>query len=109
MGLRGIAVVLMMMVTLTVGAQEEEDSFWSGDVEVGAVFTSGNTEQESIKFKLGAAREKGNFVNTFHADTFKASEDGNDTADKLYTFYRLDRKIDDHQAVFGRLAYEQDE
>lgn len=87
---------------------EEEPKFWSTDVELGAVFTSGNTEQESLKFRIGSKREKEQWVNSFHFDTFVAKEDGNDTADKLYTFYRLDYRLDDDRGLFARLAYEDD-
>ncbi|MBO6703517.1 MAG: DUF481 domain-containing protein [Pseudomonadales bacterium] len=88
---------------------EEEPKFWSTDVELGAVFTSGNTEQESLKFRIDSKREKDVWVNSFHLDTFAASEDGNDTADKLYAFYRLDYKLADDRGLFTRLAYEDDQ
>lgn len=102
--------LLMAGIVLSISAlAEEEPKFWSTDVELGAVFTSGNTEQESFKFRLDSKREKDVWINSFHVDTFMASEDGDDTADKLYTFYRLDYRLDDNRGLFGRLAYEDDE
>ena len=81
---RIIAIYLLAAVSLPVLAAEET-KIWSGDVEVGAVFTSGNTEQESLKLRFDATRDKDKFINSFHADTFQASASGDDTADKFYT------------------------
>lgn len=96
-------------ISFSVAAEEEEPKFWTTDVELGAVFTSGNTEQESFKFRVASSREKDAWINGFHFDTFMASEDGNDTADKIYTFYRLDYRLDEDRGLFGRIAYESDE
>ncbi len=103
-------VVLVTTIFLSFGIfAEEEPKFWSTDVELGAVFTSGNTEQESFKFRLDSKREKDQWINSFHVDTFMAKEDGDDTADKLYTFYRLDYRLAEDRGLFARIAYEDDE
>jgi putative salt-induced outer membrane protein len=104
---RFTAIYLLAAVSLPVLAAEET-KIWSGDVEVGAVSTSGNTEQDSIKLRFDATRDKDKFINSFHADTFQASASGDDTADKFYTFYRLDYRLDDERRLFGRLDYEDD-
>jgi putative salt-induced outer membrane protein len=89
-------------------AAEEEPSIWSTDVELGAVSTSGNTEQSNVKFRVDSARDKGQLLQNFHGDIFRAETDGADTADNLYAFYRAGFKLDDKQSLFGRLAYEED-
>ena len=89
-------------------AEEEEASIWSTDVELGAVSTSGNTEQSNVKFRVDSARDKGQLLQNFHGDIFRAETDGEDTADKLYAFYRAGFKLDEKQSLFGRLAYEKD-
>jgi putative salt-induced outer membrane protein len=99
-----------LLVSLTShAATEGASSFWSGDVEVGAVFTSGNTEQSNFKLRTDIAREEGQGKHSFHADTYRAETDGDKTANKTYLFYRYDYSIDEKQRVFGRLAYENDE
>ena len=89
-------------------AAEEEPSIWSTDVELGAVSTSGNTEQSNVKFRVDSARDKGQLLQNFHLDIFRAETDGEDTADKIYAFYRAGFKLDEKQSLFGRLAYEED-
>ena len=105
---RLMAAILVCTFSL-LAAAEEEPKLWETSVELGAVFTTGNTEQENVKFRVDSKRTKDVWVNTMHLDTYRASEDGDDTAKKLYTFYRLDYKLTDESSVFGRLAYEDDE
>ncbi len=71
------------------------DVTWASEVELGAVFTGGNTEQETLKFRFDTRRDSEKHVNTFHADLFNAAEDGNSTAEKNYLFYRLGKKLGD--------------
>ncbi len=102
--------LLVFGLTLSkVSIAQEEPKFWSSDVELGAVFTSGNTEQESLKVRFDTERTGEKYTNTFHFDTYQASEDGNDTADKFYMFYRLGYDLGNDRSLYGRLAYEQDE
>ena len=103
-----ILMAALLLVSLSVSASEEPQ-LWSTAVELGAVFTSGNTEQESIKFRVDSTRSSDPWINSFHFNTFMASEDGNDTADKFYTFYRLDYQLSEDSTVFARIAYEEDE
>ena len=84
------------------------DVTWASEVELGAVFTGGNTEQETLKFRFDTRRDSEKYVNTFHADLFNAAEDGNATAEKNYLFYRLGKKLGDDRGLFARLGYERD-
>ncbi len=84
------------------------DATWTSEVELGAVFTGGNTEQETLKFRFDTTRDGEAYINTFHADSFNAAEDGNTTAEKNYLFYRLGKKLDYDQGLFTRVGYEQD-
>ena len=100
---------LAFFIVADVAAEEAEPQLWSGDVEVGAVFTSGNTDQESLKLRFDAKRDGDKWANTFHGDTLNASQDGTETANKFYLFYRLDRKLDEDRSLFMRVAYEEDQ
>ena len=100
---------LLFVSLISNAATEGASSFWSGDIEVGAVFTSGNTEQSNFKLRTDFAREEGKTKHSFHADTFSAETDGDKTANRTYLFYRYDYSLDEKQRIFGRLAYEDDE
>jgi putative salt-induced outer membrane protein len=104
-----LAGLFLIVTASTVSGAEEEPKFWSGDVEVGAVFTSGNTEQETLKLRFDTKRETDGSIHLVHGDTFRASQDGDDSANRLYLFYRYDYKLDTDRSLFARLAYEEDE
>jgi len=95
-------------VLLIVGCQALADSTWSSQVELGAVFTGGNTEQESVKFRFDTNRDAENYTHTFHADAFKASENDSSTAQKYYLSYRIGKKLSEDRGLFARIAYDQD-
>ncbi len=104
-----ILIMSILLSSQVVKAAEEEPKFWSGDVEVGAIFTSGNTEQNSVKLRADATRETDRSVHSFHGDSYQASQNSVDTAKRFYLFYRYDYKLGEDQSLFGRLAYEEDD
>jgi putative salt-induced outer membrane protein len=81
---------------------------WDSEVELGAVMTSGNTDQQTLKFRFDSTRDGERYVNTGHAEALSASEDGNETAEKYYLHYRIARKLDDDRSLFSRIGYEED-
>jgi len=87
---------------------EANDSIWSTGVEVGAVFTTGNTKSDNVKVKVDSTREGEKYRNNVHFDTLRSSKDSTKTAQKLYGSYQLDFKFDDDRSLFGRVAYEDD-
>ena len=98
-------VLSAFLISATTAVAEEGPKFWSTDVELGAGFTSGNTDQESVNLRIDSKRETELWINSFHVS---ALQDGDDTADRLYLFYRLDYRFDDDRGLFGRIAYEVD-
>jgi len=85
-----------------------EDSIWSSEVEVGAVFSTGNTEESNFKFRGEATRDGEVYVNTFKLDVLDSTKNDQKTAQKNYGVFQLDRKFSDVAAIFGRVAYEDD-
>lgn len=81
---------------------------WVSEVELGVVLTSGNTEEEILKLRVDATRESDRFKHNLHGDSLRNSRDGKLTAQKLYTFYKADYKLDREGALFGRISYEDD-
>lgn len=81
---------------------------WQSSVELGAVTSTGNTEQQSIKFRADVLHDGPRFKHTFHLDTFRQTQNSVVSADKFYTSYQADYKFDDRNAMFGRVSYEDD-
>ncbi|MDA0789789.1 MAG: DUF481 domain-containing protein [Proteobacteria bacterium] len=101
--MRKVVYLLLLVAAMPAAASE-----WVSEVELGAVFTSGNTEQETVKFRADATRDGELFVNRIHVESLSAARDGVESAEKYSGFYRLGRKLDRGRSLFGRAAYEQD-
>lgn len=81
---------------------------WTNEVEFGAVVTTGNTEQENFKLKAESILDGTTMKHTGSFDALRVAENDVTTAEKYYAFYQADFKLDDHQSLFGRVAYEDD-
>ena len=84
------------------------DSIWSIEVELGAVLTSGNTEEENLKFRTDSSRETDRFKQTIHGDTLRSSQAAATSAQRMYVHYKADYKFDDDRSLFARISYEDD-
>lgn len=98
-----ITLSLFALLSSPVFAQD-----WSGQVELGAVVTTGNTEQQNLKFQVDAERDSERFHHTMHVSGLRSSEDEVVTAQKYQTFYQGDYKLEGDHALFGRVSYEDD-
>lgn len=104
----GLAILIASIAVSTESLAASEDSIWSSEVEVGAVYATGNTEETNFKFRGEAVRNGELYVNTYKLDILNSSQDGDKTAQKTYGVYQLDRKLTEISSVFGRVAYEDD-
>jgi putative salt-induced outer membrane protein YdiY len=62
-----------------------------------------------VKLRVDTQRESDKSIHSFHGDTYRASQDGVDSANRLYLFYRYDYKLAEDRSLFARLAYEGDD
>ncbi len=82
-------------------------SLWSSEVELGAVFTSGNTDEQNIKFRGQAVRDSEQWQHKVYLDTLNSSKNDVKSAQKSYLFYQGDYKLQ-VGSMFGRASYEDD-
>lgn len=77
-------------------------------LELGAVITSGNTEDENIRFKgqFDAAREQWSYLVSMEG--FRSSKDDELAAQRLYTVGSAAYNFDPSHFVISRLAHEDD-
>lgn len=81
---------------------------WKSSLELGAVASSGNTDQRSVKFRADTIHNGPRIKHTFHVDAFRQTQNGVVSTNKFYSTYQADYKFDDRNAAFGRVAYEDD-
>ena len=104
----GVIALLALLVVTHPALAASEDSIWSSEVEVGAFYSTGNTDETNLKFRGEAVRDGELYVNTYKLDLLNNSKNGTRTAQRSYGVFQLDRKLSDISAIFGRAAYEDD-
>lgn len=97
--------ILLSLLALSAGA---DDGTWASEIELGAVVTTGNTDQQNFKLRAGITRDSEQFKHTAHVDGLRSSEDSVVTAQKYYMYYQADYKLEGDHSLFGRVAYEDD-
>ena len=98
---------LLVLLGLSMMAIGSEDSMWGAEVELGAVFTSGNTDEKNLKFRGEVVKDGDRFKHSVHLDSLNSAKDNNKTAQKTYVSYQADFKLN-KGSMFGRTAFEKD-
>ncbi len=106
------ATFALLPLALSTSVMAEEEKAWQANAELGAIFTSGNTETTSIKAKLDVKHELESWSNHYVLDAlFKEDEiDGVDseetqtTAEKYFASLQANYKLESEGSslfVFG--------
>jgi len=88
-------------------AQETEDAL-SSEVELGAIFTSGNTEDENIKFKGNVVYLRESWEYGFAIDGFRSSKNNVLAAQRVYSVGSATYNLSQDSFILTRLAHEDD-
>jgi putative salt-induced outer membrane protein len=90
-------------------ASAQEESSLATQLELGAIFTSGNTENENIKYKVSVDWDQSeNWDYQFTSDGFRSSQNGRSNAQRLYHTASGNHTINPDSYLQGRIAYEND-
>lgn len=103
--LRGLGAVLALTATMPALGQSWD---LATQLELGAVITSGNTEDENIRFKgqFDAVRDKWSYL--LSIDGFRSSKQDVLAAQRTYTVGGATYNFDPAQFVMSRVAHEDD-
>lgn len=86
-----------------------EASKWTGEGNLTAGFTSGNTETTDFGAGLRLAREMGGWKNSLEFNADYGDIDGVESKNRVAAAYQLDRNLSDRTFTFVRGSYEVDE
>lgn len=98
-----IAAVLIAPVSLM--AQEEPESPWSGNVTLGYLATSGNTETSTLNTGFEVGYTAGKWQHVANAAAISASQDDIATAEAYDLGWQSRRNLTDTDFLFGRLDW----
>ncbi|MFQ5470784.1 MAG: YdiY family protein [Gammaproteobacteria bacterium] len=86
----------------------EEGSTTEGEVELGVVLTSGNTETQNVNGKAKLINKNGQWRHTGKFEGLNSSDSGATTAEKYFLSGKSDYRFSEKSYVFGNLTYEND-
>lgn len=91
-----VSTVVFLTLVVTVSVAEDTktgDSSWKGNVELGIVNTTGNTETETINVKAKAATEREKWLHTISLESLTSSDQGITTAERYVVNGQSDYKF----------------
>lgn len=102
--LRASAIVFSILGVSAVNAQNDISS----EIELGAIITSGNTEDENIKFKGLIDWRRDRWEYGFSLEGFRSSKNNVLAAQRVYAVAKATYDLDEVSFVETRLAHEDD-
>ncbi|MCK4586983.1 MAG: DUF481 domain-containing protein [Gammaproteobacteria bacterium] len=103
-----MGVLAFSAATNSYAETDTEYGTWKGNVELGIVNTTGNTETETINAKAKAATETENWRHTITYESLNSSDQGVTTAQRYAINGQSDYKLDKKNFFFVMLNYEDD-
>lgn len=97
-----------MVGTSSLAEEAAEPASWDGNVDLGYLATSGNSETESLNFATTASRSFGVWTHNFELQAINSSDSGTRSTERYLGRYQLDRDLTERSFLFGRLEYEHD-
>ncbi|WP_341503021.1 DUF481 domain-containing protein [Gallaecimonas sp. GXIMD4217] len=98
---------VLALVAVPVMAEEEAKS-WEGEAELGALITSGNTNETNIKGRIDVTHDMENWRNNYLVEYFNSEKEEQTTAEKYRAAAQGDYKFNDKDFWFVRGSYEKD-
>ena len=89
-------------------AKKAEESSWKGDVQIGYVMSSGNTESTNLNGKFNIETTADEWRHLLSAIAFSSSSNKQTTAERYKLHYQAERKFTDKSYFFGNVSYEDD-
>ncbi len=102
-------VLVTLFLPLSLFADEsEEQGPWSGKAVLGYLATSGNTENSTLNTGFEVGYTSDGWTHRVDASAIKASEDRMTSAEAYELGWKSERRLTDHDFLFGRLHWRRD-
>jgi len=109
MNIRFALPLAVLILPISLYAQDvEEKSPWAGKATLGYLATSGNTENSTLNTGFEVAYSSGKWTHLLQAAAITASENEVTTAEAYDLGWKSERKITDHDFLFGRVQWRKD-
>ena len=108
MKLRTLVMFAALIAPISLMAQDQPESPWSGKAKLGYLATSGNTENSTLNTGFEVGYKSGKWDHLFNAAAINASENKVTTAEAYDANWKSERNFTDHDFMFGRLSWRKD-
>lgn len=98
----------LLILGVTSAPALAEDAPWSGEVELGYVATSGNTETQTLNFKAGLGYKKGKWTHGLSVSALSTKDEDRVSAEKYTAAAKTDWLISTKSYLWGTVDYEKD-
>ncbi|MET0544992.1 MAG: DUF481 domain-containing protein [Caulobacterales bacterium] len=105
----GLAVAVGCSVAARTAQAAPEDDGWSGEGSLSAGITTGNTDTSDVGVGLKAAYQSGLWKNSGEFRFDYAQQDDEESKNRIYGAYQLDRILSERAFAFARSSFERDE
>lgn len=102
------AIATLLPCSIYAQDAEEEASPWAGKATLGYLATSGNTENSTLNTGFEVSYTSGKWLHLLQAAAISASENEVTTAEAYDLGWKSERKITEHDYLFGRLQWRKD-
>jgi putative salt-induced outer membrane protein len=101
--------LLLKMMKKVIQKTDVKESQWSGDIELGYIYKSGNTNEETALLRQSIIYSNGNWLNTLRLKGNYGKESGTETSKAYYVTEQLDYRVGDTKNYsFLRGGYDRD-
>ena len=108
MKLRTLVMIAALAAPISLMAQDEPESPWSGKASLGYLATSGNTENSTLNTGFEVGYKTGKWAHLFNAAAINASENEVTTSEAYDAGWKSERNLSDKDFLFGRLNWRKD-
>lgn len=99
----------LAIIAFPASASAQITEGWTGSAGVSGSTTSGNTETTDVGIGIDLTKTTGDWRNKFDVTYDLGSADGEDTKNRLFLGYQLDRDLSDRLYVYGNANYFKDD
>ncbi len=103
-----LALAILTLPVSLYAQNAEEESGWSGKASLGYLATSGNTENSTLNTGVEVGFATGAWAHFATAAAINASENEITTTEAYELGWKSERKLTDHDFLFGRLQWRKD-
>ena len=102
------ALLPLSVSALALPSLAQEENSVSTELEFGAIVTSGNSDDQNVKFKGTVDWNRGDWIYGFSSDGFRSSKNNELNAQRLYHVGRAGHNINEFSFINARVSYEDD-